>query len=264
VPTVTDNRERYYQNLIGLQDRIALYAGALTIDSLATTSDVQLAGLAQGSDAIAYRYALKELNPFAIIGNNELYSPHNVHGEFNLYGPATGTGLTREYLADRAGCWLKICPAEGWQRRASGDRIESYHRQEIKDDRTGQDLTLTVVGRNSLLINNPARIIFGSDSDETLAGSNIAAGDHLYGGGGADTLQGNQGNDYLEGGNGNDTYVWNSGDGIDTILIQTGSVSWWLTESNLRRYQGRQERLCQHFKQTLRARRPDCRRSAHR
>ena len=105
-----------------------------------------------------------------------------------------------------------------------GDRIESYQftDKSIKDDRTGQDLTLTVVGRNSLLINNPARIIFGSDSDETLVGSNIAAGDRLYGGGGADTLQGNQGNDYLEGGSGNDTYVWNTGDGFDTILDTDG------------------------------------------
>jgi len=226
IPTAMDNRERYYQNLIGLQDRIALYVGTLTIDSLATTSDVQLAGLAQGSDAIAYRYALKELNPFAIVGNNDLYSPHNVNGELNLYSPVTGTGLTREYLADRAEMlgWKNLSYQKDGNVALRGDRIESYQftDKSIKDDRTGQDLTLTVVGRNSLLINNPARIIFGSDSDETLAGSNIAAGDHLYGGGGADTLQGNQGNDYLEGGNGNDTYVWNSGDGIDTILDTDG------------------------------------------
>ena len=225
-PTATDNREQYYQNVIGLQDRMALYAGTLAVDSLATTSNVQLAGLAQDSEAIAYRYALKELNPFAIVGNNDLYSPHNVNGELNLYSPVTGTGLTREYLADRADMlrWKNLFYQKDGDVALRGDRLESYQftDRNIKDDRTGQDLTLTVVGRNSLLINNPARIIFGSDADETLIGSNIAAGDRLYGGGGADTLQGNQGNDYLEGGSGNDTYVWNTGDGFDTILDTDG------------------------------------------
>ena len=103
VPTVTDNREQYYQNLIGLQDRVALYAESLTIDSLATATESQLAGLAQGSEAIAYRYALKELNPFAVVGNNAIYDLHNTNGDLDLYNPATGTGaLTNRYLADRA------------------------------------------------------------------------------------------------------------------------------------------------------------------
>jgi len=35
---------------------------------------------------------------------------------------------------------------------------------------------------------------------------------------GDDKLQGGKGNDYLEGGRGNDTYIYNSGDGTDTIL----------------------------------------------
>ena len=226
VPTVTDNREQYYQNVIGLQEGIALHAGTLTLDSIATTSDAQLAGLAQGSGAIAYRYALRELNPFAIVGNNDLYSPHNVNGELNLYSPVTGTGLTREYLADRAEMlgWKNLFYQKDGNVALRGDRIESYQftDKSIKDDRTGQDLTLTVVGSNSLLIDNPAKIIFGSDADENLIGSDIAAGDRLYGGGGADTLLGNQGNDYLEGGSGNDTYVWNTGDGFDTILDTDG------------------------------------------
>ena len=105
-----------------------------------------------------------------------------------------------------------------------GNRTETlqFTDTNIKDDITGQNLTLTGVGRNSLLINNPAKIIFGNDADETLIGSDIAVGDSLYGGGGADTLQGNQGNDFLEGGSGNDTYVWNTGDGFDTILDTDG------------------------------------------
>ena len=41
--------------------------------------------------------------------------------------------------------------------------------------------------------------------------------DTLSGGGGVDTLTGGTGNDYLDGGYGNDTYVFNLGDGSDTI-----------------------------------------------
>jgi len=225
-PTATDNHEQYYQNLFNLQSRIAPYAGALTIDPLTTTGEAQLARLAQGSEAIAYRYALKELNPFAIVGNNDLYSPHNLNGELNLFNPVTGTGLTREYLADRAEMlgWKNLYYQKDGNVALRGNQIETlqFTDKGIKDDRTGQDLTLSVVGRNSLQINNPAKIIFGSEAEESLHGGNVAAGDHLYGGRGADVLQGNQGNDYLEGGSGNDTYVWNTGDGFDTILDTDG------------------------------------------
>ena len=40
----------------------------------------------------------------------------------------------------------------------------------------------------------------------------------MYGGSGDDVLVGGTGNDYLEGGSGNDTYIYNQGDGVDTIM----------------------------------------------
>jgi hypothetical protein len=53
------------------------------------------------SDGLAYRYALKELNPFVVIGAD--YSQHNTNGELDLYNPATGQGqLTQQWLTDRA------------------------------------------------------------------------------------------------------------------------------------------------------------------
>jgi len=61
----------------------------------------------------------------------------------------------------------------------------------------------------------------GADSLNGDAGNDLLDGgtgnDALYGGAGNDTLTGGAGNDYLEGGSGADTYVYNAGDGSDTI-----------------------------------------------
>ncbi|MDP2831692.1 MAG: calcium-binding protein [Pseudomonadota bacterium] len=55
----------------------------------------------------------------------------------------------------------------------------------------------------------------GGNGDDTLAGG--AGDDALYGGWGDDRLEGGAGADILGGGVGNDTYVFNLGDGVDTI-----------------------------------------------
>jgi trimeric autotransporter adhesin len=56
---------------------------------------------------------------------------------------------------------------------------------------------------------------YGSGNGETLAGG--AGDDVLYGYGGNDTLRGGSGADFLAGGSGDDTYVFNLGDGPDTV-----------------------------------------------
>ncbi len=57
--------------------------------------------------------------------------------------------------------------------------------------------------------------IYASDGNDILYGDE--GNDNLYGQEGNDTIIGGVGNDYLEGGNGNDTYIFNLGDGRDTI-----------------------------------------------
>jgi Ca2+-binding RTX toxin-like protein len=61
----------------------------------------------------------------------------------------------------------------------------------------------------------------GNDSLVALAGNDIldagAGNDSLGGGAGNDTLTGGTGNDKLDGGSGDDTYIFNQGDGADTI-----------------------------------------------
>ncbi|MES9920031.1 MAG: calcium-binding protein [Candidatus Thiodiazotropha sp.] len=58
-------------------------------------------------------------------------------------------------------------------------------------------------------------MIAGYNGDDALVGG--AGDDRLEGGNGADTLTGGAGNDQLVGGRGNDTYIFNAGDGQDTI-----------------------------------------------
>ncbi|WP_275450832.1 calcium-binding protein, partial [Ruminococcus flavefaciens] len=67
-------------------------------------------------------------------------------------------------------------------------------------------------------------VINASDEDDVIKGNGRrdvifggAGNDKLYGGSGNDELHGGTGNDYLNGGNDNDTYVFELGDGNDTI-----------------------------------------------
>ena len=67
-------------------------------------------------------------------------------------------------------------------------------------------------------------IVQGDSQDDALTGTNMTdrlygyeGFDRLVGGSGDDTLTGGTGNDELIGGEGNETYVFNLGDGVDTI-----------------------------------------------
>ncbi len=58
--------------------------------------------------------------------------------------------------------------------------------------------------------------LYGGNLDDVLEGGD--GNDTLYGNAGHDTLSGGKGNDTLNGGSGNDTYVFNRGDGKDTLI----------------------------------------------
>lgn len=61
----------------------------------------------------------------------------------------------------------------------------------------------------------------GTSGNDTMTGS--SSHDTLNGGNGNDILDGGAGGDYLKGGNQNDTYIYESGDGFDTILDISGT-----------------------------------------
>ena len=73
--------------------------------------------------------------------------------------------------------------------------------------------------------------VMGSDENDTIRGTELSdtlnghiGDDQLYGNQGDDTLLGGTGNDYLEGGAGNDTYIFNRGDGVDTIVDNNSDI----------------------------------------
>lgn len=248
-------REVFYQNAGELRQSAAFqaWAGQLSVVSLTTRSAEEVISLAQND--VSYRYALKELNPFAITGAPGLYDQCNVNGELAVYDPAAGQGaLTNEWLQDRARFlgWKNqknindIADDVSILRKDNGVESYLYTDKTLKNSQ-GQDYSIRVVGGNVLQQSDPIRISFASDQGDALSGGNYA--DHLYGGKGKDTLAGGDGNDFLEGGAeddtlrgeagddtliggkgndilqggaGNDTYIIRAGDGQDTIRDHEG------------------------------------------
>lgn len=70
-------------------------------------------------------------------------------------------------------------------------------------------------GDDDLFGNEGNDILSGEQGDDYLLGG--AGSDTLLGGNGNDVITGGAGNDILKGGRGNDTYIFNRGDGKDTI-----------------------------------------------
>lgn len=84
-------RNAFHDALLRIQDAIKGKTG-LELFSLADYSASDLSNISQGAQALGYRYALRELNPFVILGDNAIYAPHNAAGELALYDAASRTG----------------------------------------------------------------------------------------------------------------------------------------------------------------------------
>lgn len=134
------NRDQLYQRLIEL-DATLIDAGSGTLKpqyqglSLIDLTGISASALeTSASTDIGYRYALRALNPFAILGNNALYTPHNPNGELDLYNVADRSGtLTTDWITDRA----RLLYAELLRNTQDnpdlarlpdpGDRVTEYH-----------------------------------------------------------------------------------------------------------------------------------------
>ncbi|MGQ0571795.1 MAG: calcium-binding protein, partial [Armatimonadota bacterium] len=190
---------------------------------------------------IAYRYALRELNPFIVTDplNAGLYSrfqPGQPNaGELESYDAAIApNGLTPQYLTDRTAFLERKLYVTAFNlnrfyanpNSASStppdSRGQSY-RDEAKqfEDRT-TSLTVGVSGGR--------KYIFGTDRTDAIQGGTLV--DSLYGGKGTDFLDGKGADDYLEGGAGQDIYQYSflkpvaigaeANDGNDTIRDSDG------------------------------------------
>jgi Ca2+-binding RTX toxin-like protein len=87
----------------------------------------------------------------------------------------------------------------------------------------GTSLTHAQLLALSMASNSGSEVFYGSYDADTLLGG--TGNDTLYGRNGNDTLTGGAGNDFLVGGLHDDTYVFNLGDGQDTISDNTSNVT---------------------------------------
>jgi hypothetical protein len=241
----TDDRDPLYSTLFNVRakvEELQAFGDSYTIKRIGLDAS---ADLAAARNDLAYRFALRELNPFALLGFD--YSTYNTGGRLDLYNPATGTGeLTDEYLTDRSAmlAWKNKLATMDFLTSEPKPYVEPGMTGQMFDDRTSG--TKIYTGTVAQPLPDKRWFVFGTDGDDS--GSTAIVGgsksDRLYGGGGNDELKGNGGADYLEGnagidqleggdqndtlfggrgndiligGAGEDTYIINRGDGHDHI-----------------------------------------------
>ncbi len=231
-PTPTDDRDSFYTNLFSLQNYLKNLPSydsntkslGLTVESLVGQGTTALFNAAQAD--IATRYALYKLNPFVVRNADDLYNAiNNSSGALDVYNPATSTGsLTEQYFKDRSAFLVnKIWAGTNDQTTVSADALalRNSGKQYFDDRATGYHLYLGEDRfASDVPISSLTQIVFGSENADAITGGD--KWDKLYNMAGDDTLRGGKGNDYLEGGQGTDTYIYTSGDGLDTILDTDG------------------------------------------
>ena len=87
---------------------------------------------------------------------------------------------------------------------------------------TSETVTATIYN-DTIYANGGADTVHSDQGDDVIYGG--AGFDSFYGEDGNDTLIGGTGSDYMEGGAGDDTYIYNVGDGLDTIYDYENSSS---------------------------------------
>ena len=232
-----EQRRFFYKALLQAQD-VVTATPTLRLVSLVDVPADSLKNVAAGDDvdAMAYRYALKALNPFVVFGPGDFYQPFNQNGELNLFKPVGSTpgSLTTQYLTDRAAmlAFLTTANIKDTNNLSSNQVSDQVLYKDLvkRVDGSTTDLLVFLPGGIANFRGPNTRIIeFGTDSTDALRGRDNA--DHLYGGSGADALVGGAGDDYLEGdlgqdtlngGVGNDTYEYLGKESTDVIVDDDG------------------------------------------
>ncbi|AFJ03706.1 Alkaline phosphatase [Methylophaga frappieri] len=226
--SILSDREAYYQRFIEISGGIFVDPDAeipvlkseyenlqfVNIFSLVDSANLD------NADGFAYRYALQQLTPFAITGNEDLYEQHNLSGELNA------DNFTESYLEDRK-LMLNAILQRNTLNSTNPDKIDGEAIR-FDDAKIGEVFAGAYSsgqgGSNPLNGSDVTNIIFGDENNNN--GSNTLLGnqqnDRIYGLSGNDVLDGGAGDDYLEGGTGVDTYIYDQNDGFDTIFDKDG------------------------------------------
>ena len=179
--------------------------------------------IANAQTSIAWRYALRELNPFVVEDLD--YSQHNEDKSLELYNPETGVGMTDKWIEMRAmflafdRSYRKTNDDDGVYNLVTG--IPTFIGDTYFVDRVNGETYELKVNDADFDLLDAKRIAFGGDEAEIFNGE--AGKDTLFGGGGNDRLRGFADEDYLEGGRGADTL---EGGADDDTLIGSNSKEW--------------------------------------
>lgn len=101
------------------------------------------------------------------------------------------------------------------------ETIQALAGDDIVDARAGNDMVYAADGADVVYGGDGNDTIYGGNGDDALFGEN--GNDTVYGDAGNDFLSGGAGTDQLLGGDGNDTYLFQLGDGQDTVTDALGS-----------------------------------------
>lgn len=224
--TPAGDRDRFYLNLQALQNDASFKALSGQAQLMQFNTGFTSRALADSNTALAYRYALLELLPFAVVANTDALN-QTLYGAYpqrlSLYDATTGQGeLTRAWLNDRASMidWLTLRNTKNFDGVITGGASGRVIAESVnyQDQASGTQLLVGAADQ----INQRVQIIFGGNANDSFDG--YGRKDHLYGGagddvlnglGGADWLEGNAGDDELSGGDGADTLL--GGSGVDTL-----------------------------------------------
>jgi RTX calcium-binding nonapeptide repeat (4 copies) len=212
--------------------------GQFDLESIQYISETLVEMVVNAKESIAWRYALRELNPFVVTDAD--YDQHNLDESLDLYDPITGNGaMSDSWLQARASFLLfdnlyrKSGDTDGTYEPLAGFPYPSFGDIRFVDYFNGGAYELFVDGidlgviptKEFIFGGNEGEGIYTGAGDDRLfgAGGNdvLSAGsgeDTIEGGEGADRIIGGQDNDLLAGGSGNDIFSFTTGDGLDHIV----------------------------------------------
>ena len=132
-----------------------------------------------------------------------------------------GTGILPEDLTFTQNGYSLIITIKG--DTSQGINILNYYNGNPLEELHFADESVKLLPQMDITLQqgNGNETVNGTDSNETIYGN--GGNDTINGNYGDDVLIGGAGNDTLDGGGDNDTYVYNLGDGLDTIYDNAGS-----------------------------------------
>jgi len=186
-----DNREELYAAIKQVSAKIP-ESGA-TLVTMVDKPSANMISNAKGSgnDALAFRYALKELNPFVILGLG--YGQFNQNGELDLIDPATGNGtLSDSWIGKRAEMLTWLINGN------IGDKCDLSGEMTITDNSIAGDWIFTDVdGKHKINVEHSTSSEIEDEFRNQVHFSSATKSDNFTGGSVSDFIYGGGGNDRI-------------------------------------------------------------------